>query len=141
MESEPTTLQAQARHHEKGVDLHLVGSLFFPENTFATFEASFISALQQTYTVVGNQGAIELPHDAFIPWEKDAVFTLREKDREVGTEVVIKGADEYQLMVEHLADAVLGNGELSFSMEDSICNMRVLDAIADAARTGRTVRV
>jgi len=141
LDAEPAKLQAQAMYHDKGVDLHVVGSLFFPENTFATFEASFISALQQTYSVVGKKGAIELPHDAFIPWEKDAMFTLREKDQEVGTEHVINGADEYQLMVEHFAEAVLGNAELGFSTEDSICNMRVLDALADAAKTGDTVRV
>ena len=53
-------------------------------------EASFISALQQTYTVVGSDGAIDLPHDAFIPWEKDAVYTLRKQDDEVGKEHVIR---------------------------------------------------
>ncbi len=40
----------------------------------AVVEASFISALQQTYSVVGSNGALELPHDAFIPWEKDAPY-------------------------------------------------------------------
>jgi predicted dehydrogenase len=141
MGAEPTELQAQAAYHASGVDMHLVASLRFPENGLATLEASFISSMQQTYSVVGSEGAIELPHDAFIPWEKDAVFTVRGKDQEVGQEQVTPGADEYQLMVEHFADAVLGKTELTLPPEESIRNMRVLDGLAAAARTGKTIRL
>jgi predicted dehydrogenase len=102
-------------------------------------EASFISALQQTYAIIGSKGAIELPHDAFIPWEKDAVFTLRSKDQEVGEEHLMPGVDQYQLMVEHFTDAVLGKTPLAFSPEESIRNMRVLDALAEVAQTGNNV--
>jgi predicted dehydrogenase len=137
--AEPTVVQAQAVYNLAGVDIHLVGSLRFEDNQLAVLEASFISALQQTYTVVGSEGAIDLPHDAFIPWEKDAVYTLRKKDDEVGAEHVIEGADEYQLMVEHFSDAVLGRTELDVTLDESIANMRVLDALSKAARTGTTV--
>ena len=137
--AEPTAVQAQAVYHPAGVDIHLVGSLRFEADRLAVLEASFISALQQTYTVVGSDGAIDLPHDAFIPWEKDAVYTLRKTDDEVGAEQVIQGADEYQLMVEHFSDAVLGRTELDVTPDDSIANMRVLDALSKAAKTGKTV--
>jgi predicted dehydrogenase len=136
---EPTHLQGQAVYHSGGADVHFVGSLKFPEDGLATFEASFITALQQTYTIVGNKGAIELPHDAFIPWEKDAVFTLRKQDEEFGEQISIPGADEYQLMVEHFADAILGKEALGYSAQDSIMNMRALDALAEASRTGRMI--
>jgi len=139
LDSEPAQLQAQAVYHPGGVDMHLAGSLRFSDIGLATLEASFITALQQTYTVVGTEAAIELPHDAFIPWEKDAVYTLRRKDQESGQESVTPGADEYQLMVEHFADAVLGKTQLAISPEDSVRNMRVLDALAQAAKTGNTV--
>jgi predicted dehydrogenase len=139
MAGEPTRVQAQAVYHSAGVDVHLVGSLGFAEGRLAVFEASFISALQQTYTIVGSDGAVELPHNAFIPWEKDAVFTRRLQDDEFGSVHTVKGADEYQLMVEHFADAVLKKTSLNYSLDDSIANMRALDAIAEAARTGNTV--
>ncbi|UCG13117.1 MAG: Gfo/Idh/MocA family oxidoreductase [Deltaproteobacteria bacterium] len=139
LDKEPTLLQAQAVFHPAGVDVHLVGSLRFSDDGFATLEASFISALQQTYSIVGSEGAIELPHDAFIPWEKDSVFTVRRKDQEVGQEHVVPGVDEYRLMVEHFADAVSGKTVLALSPQESIRNMRVLDALAKAARTGSTV--
>ena len=138
---EPTRLQAQAVRRPSGVDVHLVGLLEFPEQGIAVVEASFITALQQTYTIVGSDGVIELPHDAFIPWEKDATFTVRRRDEETGREYVVPGADEYQLMVEHFADAVLERTTLDFPPHDSVSNMRVLDALAEAARTGETVTI
>ncbi len=136
---EPTHLQAHAVYHPGGVDLHFVGLMRFPGGELATLEASFASALQQTFTIVGSEGAIELPHDAFIPWEKDAVLILRGQKEEVGREQVIPGADEYRLMVEHFADAVLGKTALAFTPDESVRNMRVLSGLAEAAHTGRTI--
>jgi predicted dehydrogenase len=140
-ESEPEAVQAQAVYHSSGVDLHLAGILRFPDDRLATLEASFISALQQTYTVVGSSGAIELPHDAYIPWEKEAVYWIRGKDQEEGEKRIIPGADEYRLMVEHFSDVVQGNTLPAFSRQDAVNNMKVLDALAEAARTGKTVLV
>ena len=121
--------------------MHVVGTLGFAGSRLATFEASFISALQQTYSVVGFDGAIELPHNAFIPWENDAVFLLRGRDQEDGQQHVVTGADEYQMMIEHFTDAVLGKTRLMYPPGDSICNMRVLDALAQAARSGKTIKL
>ncbi len=75
--AEPTQVQAQALFHPGGVDIHMVGTLGFGDIALATFEASFISALQQTYSIAGADGVIELPHNAFVPWENDAAFLLR----------------------------------------------------------------
>jgi predicted dehydrogenase len=136
---EPVQVQCQAGYHPDGVDLHAVGLLGFVNGRLAAIEASMIAGLQQTYTVVGEKGVIELPHDAFIPWEKDAQFTLRKEDADTADPEVIAGADEYQLMVEHFVDACRGRCSLEFSTADSIRNMRVLDALAKAARSGSTV--
>jgi predicted dehydrogenase len=139
--AEPTKVQAQAVYDPGGVDVHMVGTLGFAATALATFEASFISALQQTYSISGADGVIELPHNAFVPWENDADFILRGKDEEAGQQHVIPGADEYQLMVEHFADVVMGNTDLMVPPVDSIGNMRALDALAQAARTGETVKL
>ena len=141
MAAEPIAVQAQAVYQPDGVDVHLVGSLRFSEGRLAVLEASFISALQQTYSVVGSDGALELPHDAFIPRENDACYTRRRQDEEIGERHIVRGADEYRLMVEHFAAAISGDRPLDYQPEDSIANMRALDALAEAARTGNTVRM
>lgn len=121
--------------------MHVVGILLFPGGGLATLEASLVSALQQTFSVVGTEGAIDLPHDAFIPWQHDAAYILRRRDQETGDRIVVPGADEHQLMVEHFNDAVLEKSKLDFMVEDSVAKMRVLDALAQAALTGNTVRL
>jgi predicted dehydrogenase len=141
MNAEPLKVQAQAVYHPAGVDVHMAGTLAFADDQLAVFEASFVSALQQTYSIVGNAGAIDLPHNAFVPWEKDAIYTRRGQDDEDGEVYTVKGADEYQLMVEHFADAIRQKTNLNYSPSDSIANMRVLEALAEAARTGETVKL
>jgi predicted dehydrogenase len=138
---EPVAVQAQADYHASGVDVHLAGTLKFDNGGLAVVEASFRSALQQTYTLVGDRAVIELPHDAYIPWEKDTVFSVRKADQEIGQTMTIEGADEYRLMIESFADAVRSNTQLAYSPEDSIQNMRVIDALAEAARSGQTVHL
>jgi predicted dehydrogenase len=44
-------------------------------------------------------------------------------------------------MVEHFADVVLGNADLMYPAADSIGNMRALEALAQAARTGETIKL
>ncbi|MGD9307234.1 MAG: Gfo/Idh/MocA family oxidoreductase [Desulfobacterales bacterium] len=136
---EPTRVQGQAVYHPGGVDIHFVGSLRFADDGLATMEASFISALQQTFTVVGSTAAIELPHNAFVPWEMDATFVVRARDEAQGTEHVIPGANQYRLMVEHFAGAVFGKTPLAYAPDESVLNMKVLDALAQAAQSGRTI--
>lgn len=139
LDAEPTAVQAQAIYHPGGVDCHLVGNINFGDNALATIEASFVSTLQQTYTVVGSEAAIELPHDAFIPWEKDASYVVRKQSEDTGTTHTVAGADEYRLMVEHFAGAVLNRTKPACAPEDSVGNMRVLDALALAAKSGKRI--
>ena len=139
LDAEPDLVQAVSEIGPSGVDLTTVGVLRFPMGRIGVVEASFTSALQQTFSILGTEGAIELPHDAFIPWENDARFWLRKFDAEEGKMEVVPGVDEYRLMVEHFAEAVLEGKPLDFPAEESIANMRVLDALARAAREGRAV--
>ncbi len=141
MGEDPERVYATAHFNSEGVDIHTVGVLYFGHGGLATVEASFISSLQQTYTVVGEDGSIELPHNAFIPWEKDATYVHRGRHDEIGTQEVIPGVDEYRLMVEHFSDVVIHGSSPLIQIYDSIQNMRVLDALAESARSGQMVVV
>ena len=138
---EPTAVSAQADYSEEGVDTNFAGTLRFPSGALAMVESSFSAALQQTFSIMGENSAIELPHDAFIPWEKDATFLLRGANDEHGQIVRVPGADEYQLMIENFANAVQGHAQLVISPGDSVNQMRILDALARAARLGEVVQL
>jgi predicted dehydrogenase len=137
--AEPRKVQCLAHYHPAGVDTHVAAVLQFDDHRLATLEASFIAGLQQTYTVVGENGVIDLPQDAFIPWTKATRFTLREAGVESAAPTTVPGADEYQLMVEHFVDAARGDTDPLFTPSDSVGNMLVLDALAEAARSGQPV--
>ena len=141
MGEDPESVQATAHFNSEGVDIHTVGVLHFRNGGLATVEASFISSLQQTYTIVGEDGSIELPHNAFIPWEKDATYVHRGRHEEIGRQEVIPGADEYRLMVEHFSDVLIHGSSPLVQIHDSIQNMRVLDALAESARSGQMVLI
>jgi xylose dehydrogenase (NAD/NADP) len=141
MGENPESVQAAAHFNAEGVDIHAVGILHFRNRGLATIEASFISSLQQTYSIVGEAGSIELPHNAFIPWEKDATYIYRGKNEEIGTQEIILGADEYRLMVEHFSDTLIHGALPLVEIYDSIQNMRVLDALAESARSGQRVAI
>jgi xylose dehydrogenase (NAD/NADP) len=139
MGQDPESVQSAAQFNSEDVDVHIVGILHFGNKGLATVEASFISSLQQTYTIVGEKGSIELPHNAFIPWEKDATFVLRGRDEETGRQEFVPGADEYRLMVEHFSDVLIRGSSPLIPVYESIGNLRVLDALAEAARSGQRV--
>jgi D-xylose 1-dehydrogenase (NADP+, D-xylono-1,5-lactone-forming) len=141
MGEDPESAQAAAHFNSEGVDIHAVGVLRFRNGGLAAIEASFISALQQTYTIVGETGSIELPHNAFIPWEKDTTYVYRGRNEEIGSQEVIPGADEYRLMVEHFSDVLIHGISPLVETYDSVQNMRVLDALAGSARTGQQVAI
>ncbi len=137
----PAEVLGMAARQKNGVDLLFTGMLDFGGQALATFEAGFITALQQTFRVIGDRGAIELPHNAFIPWDADAGYVLRGTDEVQGVQIHAGVADQYQLMVEHFADVVLERVQADISIEESIENMRVLDALNEAALKGHAIPV
>ncbi len=141
MGENPKSAQAAAHFNSEGVDIHAAGVLHFRKGGLATIEASFVSALQQTYTIVGETGSIELPHNAFIPWEKDATYVYRGRNEEIGRQEKSPGADEYRLMVEHFSDVLIHGASPLIRISDSIQNMRVLDALAASARSGKQLAI
>lgn len=138
---EPVRVSAQAIYGESGVDTSFIGTLQFAIGALAVVESSFTAALQQTYSVLGEKGVIELPHNAYIPWGESADFLRRDPNAEEGEIIRMPNPDQYRLMIEHFEEAVLGGGELIYAPEESIKQMQVLDALAQSARSGKVIEL
>lgn len=137
-----TRVQALALElNDSGIDLHLVGNLDFDGRALASIEASFCAGLQQTYSIVGSAGVIDLPQDAFIPWGKEARFYHRVEGQDEAEPVILPGADQYRLMVEHFGRRVMAGGAPLVTLRDSITTLAILDALAASARTGTSMEV
>ncbi|HEY0072259.1 MAG TPA: Gfo/Idh/MocA family oxidoreductase [Chloroflexia bacterium] len=141
--SPPRAVTASAVWGETGIDLSLVGTLDFPNAVLGVIDCSFQvgTSMQQRLVISGTGGLISVTQPFRMDDEDTTIIVDRaDKDNTV-EQVRVPGGNEYRLMVEHFADAVLNDTRLSYTLEDSLANMRVLDALKEAAQTGRRVEV
>ena len=101
---------AAVGHLAGGVDWTAAAELAFEGGETASVWASFESAERQELLVVTKAGELRLPQP-FTAW--------RDPD------------DPYRLMCEEFAAAVRSGGPVPIPLEDSIANLRVLDAILE----------
>lgn len=126
-----------------GVDLSAAALLEFPGGRTALVSSSFKASGQGLYQVIGTEGTIDVPR-AFIPGMgsrvAEGLVVLSDPDGSRG-ETVFEPANHYRLMAEAFADAVLAGKAVPYPPEDGVNNMRTLDAIAEAARSGRRTEI
>ena len=125
------------------VDVGAAGLLSFSDNRVGLVSCSFRAGGQGAYTVVGTAGTIDVPR-AIIPGmgtraAEGLVIVIDTDGRR--REEVFAPVNQYTLMAEGFADAVLSGKPVPFSPEDAVANMAVMDALAESARTGRKVAV
>jgi len=109
---EPTNVFARARVID-GVDMTTSALLQFDDGKTGSVFASFESPEVQELTVVASDG---------VHW-LERPFSSREE------------ADSYQLMVESFGESVLHDRPVAIPLRESIANMKVLDAIREAAKS------
>jgi predicted dehydrogenase len=139
----PKAVTASAVWGETGVDVALVGTLEFPGGVLGVIDCSFQvgTSMQQRLVISGTGGLISVTQP-FRMDDEDTTITIDRADKDNTVEQVrVPGGNEYQLMVEHFADAVLNDTDLSYTLQDSLANMRVLDALKESALTGRRVEL
>ncbi|HEX4793958.1 MAG TPA: Gfo/Idh/MocA family oxidoreductase [Humisphaera sp.] len=140
--AEPTRINAVARLHESGVDEQVSALMEFPGGLSATFSCGMIVQADNTTSVCGTEGYVEVP----VPWKppvNDAVWILGRAvpprqdvganaapalpPREVGK--VDAGMELYAVEADDFAATVLDSTLPRVTREDTLGNMRVLDEI------------
>ncbi|MEW8970486.1 MAG: Gfo/Idh/MocA family oxidoreductase [Mesobacillus sp.] len=125
--AEPVKVHAHGRlDPETGVDVSAVAYLEFDRNIQGVFDCSFEASFRQEYEVVGTKGRIFVPH-AFRPdvFGDIGLITV-ESNGQQRTEQV--EGDIYLLEVDHLSKAILEQKPVVYPAEETIANMRVIDA-------------
>ncbi len=122
-----------------GLDVALAGVLEFPHRHFASVDCSFTSGYSGWYMVIGSDGTIEVPR-AFTPRTDNTMIVMTGADN-VRHEEPIAGVDQYRLMVEAFAAAVLAGAPVPCLPDDAVRNMRAIDALARAAALGYATEV
>ena len=133
---EPDRVQADGIA-ANGVDVALYGTLHFPGDVVAQFEASFLVPRRQELVVVGEEGTLVVGAPFRVDWG-GAVDLHR--DGRVET-VEVPEADSYRLQLENLADAVEGRAPALLGRADALGQARTIDALYRAAETSAAVNV
>ena len=133
---EPQSVSGYAVVGRSGVDESFVGILRLPDGMLAHFACGMRSHNTQQYVISGTNGSItvDLP---FRPDDNSPTLKLIRHDQT--TLITVPVANQYVLMVEDFAAAILDKRAPRYSAEDGYQNMRVLDALAQSAREGRQV--
>ncbi|MCY3865127.1 MAG: Gfo/Idh/MocA family oxidoreductase [Chloroflexi bacterium] len=130
---EPEGVRAAARIGERtGVDETLVGTLEFPSGVIGHFDCGLRSFGQHTYTLKGAEGMIVVPQSFVIDKAVDGIVRHWQGDNY--SEQVVPAVDQYQLMVEDFADALLKQRPPRFAPADAVKNMVVVDRLLADAR-------
>jgi predicted dehydrogenase len=130
---EPDRLTAIALWEPGGVDHNFVGTLGFPSGVLGHFDCGFVTTFHQDYELLGDAGRMYV-ESAFVA-EPDQVRTIhvwRGDDHEA---VQVPAANQYTLMVEDFADALIEGREPRFGAQDAVENMRALDRLYESARS------
>lgn len=138
---EPTRLQARVEYDPKfATDRYASVTAEFP-GCEMNFYISTQLANRQTMVFHGDKGFIELtaPFNSNL-YAGDEVRLHNTKHNEVRV-FSYSGVNQYKLQIEAFAKAAEGRKQHVFSLEESILNQRVIDAIYKAGKSGRWQKV
>lgn len=140
LQVEPFEVQVHANIdpiHE--VDKSAFGYMKLENDVKATFDCSFDMIFRNEYEIIGTKGQIKVPW-AFRPDINDGEGDILVQSQLGNREEKISG-DIYKLQVEHISQAILANSEIVYSAENTIQNMRVIEACYESIKSGKLIRV
>jgi len=138
--ADPVKVFAQSAYHpDHSAEAETRAILMFPDNRVAVFDSSFLLTGRREYEVVGDKGRITA-FNTYNPGRGVGVTIAIEAMGEKEVEK-IAAENEYRLEVDHLSTCILRNERPIITREDSIGNLRVLDALRESARVGAPVEI
>ena len=120
---------------ETGVDVAFHGTMRFPGDICAQFDASFVAPVRQSLEAVGEDGVLVVE----APWRQDwGGSVLLRRDGEV-ERVVIEEEDAYRRQLENMSYAIRGRAEPLLGRDDALGQARAIAALYRSADEGRPV--
>jgi D-xylose 1-dehydrogenase (NADP+, D-xylono-1,5-lactone-forming) len=131
---EPERVSAEQALGGDGVDVAFAGTLRFPGDVLAHFDAGLALAARDELEVIGEQGVLFLDD----PWHcRTPVIELR-RDGQI-ERIELEPTDSYMLEAENLSAAIRGEAEPLLGRNDALGQARTIEALYEAADTGRVV--
>jgi predicted dehydrogenase len=139
--SEPVEVSAfGARHPESGLgdfDDTLTAMLRFPEGRLAQFTISYYGSAIDSYTVVGTKGTLHV--EPGYTYGKSLEHFLRLDGKENKTSY--KNTDQFGGELKYFSQCILHNIDPEPDAEEGLADVRVLEAIDRALKTGEVQKL
>jgi predicted dehydrogenase len=135
--AEPVRAHATATY-QHGVDVALSGLVWLADGRVGAFDCGFTLPMRGWLEITGTEGVVCVP-DMWLPARR-AVFTV-EREGRPAEEVVVEGEDQIVHMLEDFGRAVLAGRPVQPPPEEAVRTLRVLEALAQSARSGQAVAV
>lgn len=117
-----------------GVDLRLDALMCFSGGQTALFDCAFNLPYRIHAEIVGSKGRIVIP-ELWLPPER-ATFEVINEEADRREIVILPAADQVVCMVENFSAAILEGRDAVPGPDEGVKTMKVLDALAAAARDG-----
>jgi glucose-fructose oxidoreductase len=111
--------------------------LRFPDNRIASFTCSFDSADVATYSVVGTKGRLRLEMAYEYVGESSMEVSIGDKKQHRS----YRQRDQFGAELLYFSDCVLNGRQPEPSGEEGLADIRIIEAIFDSARSGRSVKL
>jgi D-xylose 1-dehydrogenase (NADP+, D-xylono-1,5-lactone-forming) len=131
---EPARVTAEQALGGDGVDTVFAGTLRFPMEVIAHFDAGLALAARDDLEVVGDEGALYLDD----PWHCRAPLIELRRDDDV-ERIELEPVDSYRLEADNMSAAIRGEAPLLIGRKDAVGQARAIEALYDAAGSGRVV--
>jgi D-xylose 1-dehydrogenase (NADP+, D-xylono-1,5-lactone-forming) len=132
---EPVRVYATATYHQD-VDIGMSCTLEFADCRVGVFDCGFTLPVRRWLEIAATEGVVSIS-DMWQP-SRRADFTVHRSEG-AAEEVVVEGEDQILHMIENFSRAALQNQPVSPPPEEAVRTLRVLDALAESARTGRVI--
>jgi predicted dehydrogenase len=130
---EPIRVSAEQVLGGDGVDIVFAATMQFRDDVLGHFDSGLALAGRDELEVVGEEGSLFLDD----PWHcRAAVIELR---RDGVERIEIPPADSYMLEAENFSAAIRGEAEPLLGRHDALGQARAIEALYEAADSGRTV--
>jgi D-xylose 1-dehydrogenase (NADP+, D-xylono-1,5-lactone-forming) len=139
-ESEPVQVEAFAElDPESGIDLSSIVYMKMENGVNCVFDCSFDMCFRQEYEIIGSKGRITVP-GAYRPdvIGNEGVILIQSVQGQRSESVY---GDQYKLQIDHFSQAIKGNFQPAYTAENTINNMRVIDACYKSIKSKQKVEI
>jgi predicted dehydrogenase len=132
---EPVRVFGEPVRNESGVDVRFAGTMLLPGDVLAELSAGFDTPEIHQLEVIGDSGSLFLED----PWHGWTAPWIKLRTEAGFEEIRLEPADPYQLELENLSDAILGEAEPLLGRRDAVAQARALEALYASAERGEPV--